>query len=171
VDGLGGPVAGGTFTAIVPVAVEGENPIHAQAKDGAAHTAADDVRVIRDTTAPSVDLTAPPALRRGQTAKASVVASDNLTGVAKVTFHFGSQTIGPVQAPPFEADLVVPEGATGGQTITLTAEAEDGAGNVGHSAPHGVRVTTAGAIVGQVLADDTGLPVAGARVRMGTTET
>src|SRR5262249_44836592 len=150
---------------------EGENLVRATARDGAQHAATAEVRVVRDTTPPSVDLTAPTTLRRGQTGKASVLAADALTGIAGVTFHFAGQTIGPITAPPFEADRGGPAPGTGGQTLELTADAEDGAGNVGHAAPRGVLVTTAGALVGQVLSDDTGLPLAGATVRMGASET
>ncbi len=172
VNGVPAVVTGSTFATTVPLEAEAGNTLVAKATDGADHTGfSDPVTVVRDTIPPSLELSAPATIRRTQPGTAVAVASDEGTGVASVTFKFGDQTIGPLTTPPFEASLVVPDGAVAGQTIDLTAEAQDRAGNAAVPVHRPVAVTTAGAIVGQVLVDDTGLPLAGATVHMGTSDT
>ena len=61
---------------------------------------------------------------------------------------------------------MVPEDAQSGDTLVVTATATDRAGNTA-IASRGVRVASAGVVVGQVLDDTTSLPLAGATVLKG----
>jgi hypothetical protein len=143
---------------------DGDNQLRVVATDATGRTGEAAVVLTQDAVPPSVTLSAPENITRGRGAQAVASATDNL-GVAQVVIRLNGAAVGTFNAPPFAADLSVPAGAAAGQTLTLTAEATDRAGNTA-VATQTLRVIADGVVVGQVLSDATGLPVAGARVRV-----
>jgi RHS repeat-associated protein len=152
-----------TFAAAAVPLTEGDNRLLAQATDGAGRTASAEVVVTRDSTPPAVALSAPDRLGRGQTGRAVVTVTDAVA-VGSVVLRLGGQTLATLQAPPFETDFTVPAGAANGDTLVVSAQATDTAGNTA-SASRGVRVAGDGLVVGQALSDTTSLPLSGVTVR------
>ena len=147
-------LAGGTHTVSAAV--------HDAAGNGA--TASRSFELIFDTEPPTIDLAAPDhvTLERGGRAVAEV---EDDVAVAEVVFRLDGVELARATEPPFEADVAAPAGAEVGDVLVLTAEASDPAGNVA-TAAHEIRVVAAGVVVGQVLSDETGHPLAGVRVRL-----
>ena len=118
-----------------------------------------------DTTLPSVlQFTAPTQLSPGQSGSATVTVSD-VAPIASVVFQLNGSTIGTSTTPPYTINVTAPTTAASGSTLTLTAVVTDIAGN-STSANKGIQVVSAGVIVGQVLSDSTGLPLAGASLNV-----
>lgn len=153
----------GTFSASAPLA-EGDNTLVAEARDPLGRTATASRLVTRDSLAPFVELSAPERVVRGRTGEATATATD-ASSITSVVFLLDGVEIARLSAPPYVATFQAPASAANGQTLTLVARATDAVGHVG-TASRAVRVAGGGAVVGQVLADDTGLPLSGADVRL-----
>ncbi len=135
------------------------------ATDVAGNQATASLAVSIDKTPPVISQLATPAeLAQGATATVSLAATDDV-GIASVVFEVGGATVATVSAPPYQFQLAVPADAKPGDTLTVTAVVADLAGNTA-SASRGVAVGAQGVVVGQALADATGLPLAGAVVQM-----
>ncbi len=133
--------------------------------DQAGNQASASVTLKIDKTPPSItQLAAPAQLAPGGTGTVSVTAADDV-GIASVVFQVGGTTVATLTAPPYQFDVVVPPGAKAGDTLTVTAVVSDLAGNSA-SASRGIAVVSSGVVVGQVLADATGLPLPGAVVQV-----
>lgn len=143
---------------------DGDNQLRVVATDAAGRAGEAAVVLTQDAIPPVVTLTTPENITRGRGAQAVASATDNL-GIAQVVIKLNGATVGTFNAAPFASNLVVPAGVAAGETLTVTAEATDRAGNIA-VATQTLRVIADGVIVGQVLSDATGLPVAGARVRV-----
>jgi len=152
-------LAGGTFTATVPVAA-GDNHLVATAADSLGRTAQAEVVVTSDTTPPVVSIDAPSTIGRLAGATATVSASDNV-GLAQVVTSIGGAVANTSTTAPVNVTLTVPASANVGDTVVVTAVATDRAGNTA-SATQSLRVVGDGVVAGQVLSDVTGLPLAGA---------
>ncbi|HEX4965048.1 MAG TPA: Ig-like domain-containing protein [Thermoanaerobaculia bacterium] len=148
------------------VSTEGAGQVIAgTVQDQAGNQATASVTLNIDKTPPTLtQLDVPSQLPPGGTGTVSVTATDNLS-LAAVAFQVGGTTVATVTAPPYQFVLTVPPGARSGETLTVTAVATDAAGNSA-SASHGVTVASAGVVVGQVLADSTGLPLPGVVVQV-----
>ncbi len=153
----------GRFSAQVALH-EGDNPLEARALDTSGRAAVARTLVTRDSTPPLVDLAAPEMLVRSRPAQALAAVSD-ASAITAVELLLDGVLIASLDAPPYVVTLLVPEGAAGGQVLTLVARATDAAGNHG-VATRTLRVTSAGVVVGQALADESGLPLPGALVRL-----
>lgn len=90
-----------------------------------------------DTTAPSVTAVQAPAINVNRTVSLTVTASDSV-GVTTVRFYVDGTLLGSDDTSPYSIDWDT-SGETEGDH-TLTAEAEDAAGNVGASAASTVTV-------------------------------
>lgn len=143
---------------------DGDNHLRVVATDNAGRAGEATVVLTQDAIAPVLTLAVPEVITRGRGGRALVTAADNL-GVAQVVIKLNGTAIGSFNAPPFEANIAVPPGATTGDLLTVAAEATDHAGNTA-IATQQMRVIADGVVVGQVLSDATGLPLAGARVRV-----
>jgi RHS repeat-associated protein len=158
------PAASGawSFTATgVPLA-EGDNTLRAVATDVGGRTGEASVLVTRDSTPPVVALATPESISRNRPGQATASVTDAV-GVGQVTVSVNGQVAGTFTSPPYQVPLTVPPGVNPTDTLTVVAQATDLAGNVGQ-ASRGVRVVGEGVVVGQVLSDLTGLPLAGALV-------
>lgn len=158
---------GATFTlASLPLAENG-NVVEATAEDALARQGSASVNVFRDSLPPAVELTAPGLLVRGRAEKAVASANDGSgSGVASVEFRIDEQPVATLGQPPFEIPLEAPAALASGASFTVSARATDLAGNLGAPASRTVAVVSEGVVVGQVLADETSLPLAGATVRL-----
>ena len=147
---------------------DGDNSIVVIATDASSRTGEATVTITRDATPPVVVLTAPSQVtrKRGGNASASITDTSAIAGVA---FRLDGVVIAELTAAPYAVDFTAPESAAVGSILTLTAEARDAAGNTG-MASHDVKVVADGVIVGQVLDDATGLPIANARVAVAGRE-
>ncbi|MCU1348603.1 MAG: hypothetical protein JWO56_1633, partial [Acidobacteria bacterium] len=145
----------------VPV-VDGDNALVVIATDGASRTGQAQVVVTRDATLPTVTLVAPEQLPLTTSAKAVITASDNLA-LASVRVTLNGVELLKATQPPFDVTFAAPASAKAGDTLTLLVEATDKAGNIA-TATKAIKVISAGVVVGQVLADETGLPVENAQV-------
>ena len=167
VSGVVATVTGSTWEAVVPL-VEGDNTITAVAKSGSGRESQpDSVMVTRDGIPPTVDLQTPESIGRDEPGRGRVDASDNLPGVVVRAF-IGGVAVGPAAPPPYEFDIVAPPQAPSGSTLEVRAVATDRAGNSSSPLSRSVRIAAAGVVVGQVLSDETGLPLAGATVILET---
>lgn len=134
-------------------------------QDQAGNQATTSVTLNIDETPPTIlQLTAPSQLSPGQSGSATVTVSDTAP-VAAVVFQLNGSAIGTVLAPPYTINVTAPSNANSGSTLTLTAVVTDVAGN-SNSASKGIQVVSAGVIVGEVLSDATGLPLAGANLQV-----
>ncbi len=159
--------AGATFTVPAVALAEGENAIEAVAEDGFQRSATARVRVLRDSLPPTVGLTAPDRLLRGRVEKAVASVTDGTgSGVARVVFSVNGAEKATLGQPPFEIPLEAPEGVASGETITVSVQAFDLAGNASEPVSRAVAVVSEGVVTGHVLADETSLPLAGATVRL-----
>src|SRR5262249_4368973 len=122
------------------------------------------VAVTRDSIPPAIDLVAPPMVSKARPGRATADVRD-ASGVADVTFRIDGATPTTLTSPPFAADLPIPAQARDGDTFALTVEAQDGAGNLA-TVTRGINVGADGVIVGHVLSDATGLPIAAASVHL-----
>lgn len=158
-----GPVTGSSrpFAATISLA-EGENHLVATATDAFARTAQTEVIVARDSTSPTVSITAADTISRLRGAAATISASDDI-GLAEITATLNGQPVATFTSAPTTLPLTVPAAVAVGDTLTLTVVATDRAGN-SSSASHALRVIADGVVTGQVLSDETGLPLAGATV-------
>jgi RHS repeat-associated protein len=133
--------------------------------DVAGNSASTHVTLNVEQTPPSVlSFTAPSQLAPGQSGTATVTAS-SLSGITAVVFQLNGSTLSTLNSPPYSITFSAPTTATAGSTLTLTVSAADAAGNANSSA-RGIQVVLAGVVTGQVLADATGLPLAGAIVQI-----
>lgn len=163
VGGVATPVQGGTFSAVVPL-TEGENHIQVIATDGLARPGGAEVVVTRDSTPPIVEMSAPESISRRRGAQATITASDSFS-LDRVVVMANGVTLGSYTQAQTVVDLAVPEALAAGSLLVVTATAIDRAGNA-TTATRSLRVIADGVIVGQALADDTGLPLPGATIRM-----
>lgn len=106
----------------------------------------------------------PSQLSIGQTGAVSLTVSDTTT-ITAVVFQLNGANIASFTSSPYTTTISVPSSANAGDTLTVTAIVTDIAGNT-TTANRGVQVVAAGAIVGQVLKDATGLPLQGATVQI-----
>jgi hypothetical protein len=151
------------------ISSEGQNqPIPGQAIDIAgniADVAVSGMTVSIDKTAPSiVQLSTPDHISGLHGGQISAIVNDNFT-VSQVVFKLNGAPIGTQTSAPFAANLLVPAGSNPGDTLTVTVEATDQAGNLATSS-RVVRVAADGVIVGQVLDDATSFPVLQATVQV-----
>src|SRR6185436_4533344 len=151
------------FSAVVPL-LEGQNVLAVSATNAAGRRGEASVGVVRDTQPPSIDVVTPD---RVSVSRPGQVFADVLdaNGVAEVVFLVNGVAELARTAPPFVLDLQAPPGARNGDTLELTVQARDGAGNQA-TVSRAVRVAATGVFVGQVLSDITGLPLAGATVAL-----
>jgi hypothetical protein len=145
------------FSATVPLN-EGDTVIVASATDGANRQGTAQVMVTRDATPPAIALTVGPKVTRARPAPASLIATDNLV-LDRVTVAVNGTIVRTFTAPPFVLDIAVPEGARPGDTLSIVAVAIDRVGNTAQSLAS-LPVAADGAVVGQVLSDVTGRPIA-----------
>jgi RHS repeat-associated protein len=167
VNGVAAGVTGAgpfRFTAIVSLN-EGDNAIVARAEALGRLPATASVDVKRDSTPPVLDVTAPERISLTAKSQASAEANDP-SGIARVVFSVNDGSGSALSSEPFRFEVAAPANAQNGDTIELRVDAEDHAGNVA-SVSKAVRVVSAGVIVGQVLSDVTGRPIAGATVTPG----
>ncbi len=163
VAGVAATVAGATWEARVPLA-EGDNTIVATARSASGRESGPaSVLVTRDSIAPTVDLQTPETIGRDEPGRGRAEASDNLPGVL-VEVRIDGVPVGAASPPPYEFDIVAPSQAPSGATLEVTAVATDRAGNVSSPLARAVRIAAEGVVVGQVLSDETGLPLADATV-------
>jgi hypothetical protein len=136
------------------------------ATDNAGNTATPaSYKINIDQTLPSIlQFSSPTQLAPGQSATATVSATDNI-GVASVVFQLNGTTISTLLGPPYTASFTIPGTANAGDTVTLTVVVSDLAGNA-NSSSRGIQVVAAGVVVGQVLSDVNGLPFEGATVQV-----
>ncbi|MEN3337502.1 MAG: hypothetical protein V7647_1178, partial [Acidobacteriota bacterium] len=110
--------------------------VSATARDAAGNvgTASATVTVVAepDTEKPVAHVRAPLHASPGTVLQITATASDNV-GVASVILAADATTVGSLTAPPFEATYVIPAAAVVGSTVTVSAQATDGAGNRGTS--------------------------------------
>ncbi len=143
--------------------VDGDNTFTIEATDAGGRATTARVTVTRDSVLPTLDLQTPATVSRGRAATASASATDNLA-VEHVEIRLGS-TVLCSASTSCSAPIVIPEGFNPGDSLTITAEATDRAGNT-TTTSRTVRVTTDGVVTGTVLNDLTSLPVAGATVTL-----
>ena len=147
------------------VSSEGQNqPVPGQAVDVAGNVATGSITVSIDKTAPSiVQISAPDHISRLHGGQIDVTVNDNFT-VTQVVISLNGTALTTSASAPYQAPLQVPAGSNPGDTLTISVQATDEAGNV-QTASRGVRVAADGVVVGQVLSDTTSFPVQGATVQ------
>jgi len=147
------------------VATEGQNQnINAQATDVAGNVATGTVSLSIDKTPPTiVQLSTPDSVSHLHPGLITVTANDNFT-VAQVIISVNGSTLGTFTTAPYQTALQVPAGANPGDTLSITAQATDQAGNT-QTSTRVVRVAADGVVVGQVLSDATSLTLKGATVQ------
>ncbi len=134
-------------------------------QDQAGNQATTSVTLNIDKTPPAIlQFTAPSQLSPGQSGSATITVTD-IAPIASVVFELNGTEVGTALAPPYTVSVTAPTTATSGSTLTLTAVVTDIAGNVA-SANAGIQIASAGVIVGEVLSDATGLPLAGANLQV-----
>jgi hypothetical protein len=161
-DGLSG-VASCPSTAVI--SSEGQNQsVPGQARDVAGNAGTAAVTVSIDKTAPTIiQITAPDHISRLHGGQVSVTVTDNFS-VSQVVISANDTPLGTFSTAPYQVDLQVPVTANPGDTVTVTVQATDAAGNTQMSS-RGVRVSADGVVVGQVLSDVTSFPIPGAVVQ------
>lgn len=156
-------VQAGEFSADVTLA-EGENHLHVVATDALGRTGGAEVIVTRDSTPPSIEMAAPDTISRRRGAQASITASDSFA-LERVVVTANGAALGTFTQGQVAVDLTAPESLAVGAMLVVTATAVDRAGNTA-TATRSLRVIADGVIVGQAIADDTGLPLRDASVRV-----
>jgi hypothetical protein len=148
------------------VGTEGLNQnISGHATDAAGNVGTGSITLNIDKTPPTiVQLVAPDHISRLHSGLITVTANDNFS-VAQVVISVNGTALGTFSSAPYQATLQVPLGSNPGDTLTVTAQATDAAGNT-QTATRGVRVAADGVVVGQVLSDVTSFPIQGATVQM-----
>ena len=121
--------------------------------------------VTRDSIPPTVDLQVPETVAPGVPAAGLVTATDNRVGTVEVQVSIDGGAVGAPGPAPYAFEVLAPTGTPSGTTLVVTATATDVAGNPA-SVSEGVKVAGEGVVVGQVLADETSLPLAGATVAL-----
>jgi RHS repeat-associated protein len=105
--------------------------IAARATDTSGHTAEDsaEITVVQapDTTAPTVELSAPARIGAGRTLSVSAIAADN-TGVTAVHFYVDDVLIESDTQAPYDASFPVPASAAPNSVLNVRARAVDYAG-------------------------------------------
>jgi hypothetical protein len=153
-----------TFTLTAVPLTAGDNTVKVTATDALSRTTEATVLVTRDSTPPSLEVSAPDVITRSRGAHVTATADDNL-GLKNVVFKLNGTVLATQTAAPFAVDVTVPATAVPGDTLTLVVVATDKAGNA-TTVTKTLRVIAEGAVVGQVLSDSTSLPIRGARVRV-----
>jgi RHS repeat-associated protein len=139
--------------------------INGTVQDQAGNQATASVTLNIEKTAPRIlQFSAPSQLSIGQSGAVTLTATNNAP-ITAVIFQMNGANIATLSTPPYTANITVPSSANAGDTLTITALVTDIAGNTS-SANRGIQVIAAGAVVGQVLTDSTGLPLAGATVQV-----
>ena len=118
-----------------------------------------------DTTAPVVQLAAPPTIPAGGTIALTATATDE-SGISAVVFTVDGAHVGTDTEAPFEASYTVPASAIAGMTFRSEARAIDFAGLEAADTKQTILATPSvgeGFILGEIYNDGTGLPMAGAR--------
>ena len=164
--------SGCLYMVTVPLAA-GDNTLRAKAYDALDREGVSGpVMVTRDNEPPVIQsFETPPQIIRGQTGQASTVVTDNVRmatvnvlvdGAVKNTCETQTGT-----TLSCSATLEVPEGATVGSSLKVEVEGFDAAGNrVLSEPPRQVTIAASGVLVGQVLDDATGWPLADADVKL-----
>jgi len=156
-----------SFSATVPLA-NGDTHIVVVATDATGRTGQAEVDVTRDSIPPAIELSASERITKRRPGEAVVSASDNLF-VSQVTLAVDGAIVATLPSASGQTiGFSAPASARAGDTLTLVATAVDRAGNTA-SATATVRVAADGALVGQVLSDVTGRPLAEAEVVMTPT--
>ncbi len=147
------------------ISTEGQNQsVPGQARDIAGNVGASAVTVSIDKTPPSIiQITAPDHISRLHGGQVSVTVNDNFS-VNQVIISANNAPLGTFSSAPYQVDLQVPATANPGDTITVSVQATDQAGNT-QTSSRGVRVAADGVVVGQVLSDVTSFPIADAVVQ------
>ena len=122
------------------VASEGQNQnISGQATDVAGNVATGSITISIDKTPPSiVQISTPDHISRLHSGQISVTVDDNFS-VQQVVINVNGAALGTFTSAPYQASLSVPAGANPGDTLTVSVQATDQAGNV-QTASRGVRV-------------------------------
>ncbi|MDV6374095.1 Ig-like domain-containing protein [Deinococcus arenicola] len=116
----------------------------------------------KDTTKPTVTLSAAPkSVVPGGAVTLTAAASDDI-GVTKVSFYQGNTLISEDTAAPYEATTTVSGTASG--TVTYRAVASDAAGNTAEATDTVSVLTGKGVIQGIVVDQNIGAPVAGSAI-------
>jgi hypothetical protein len=166
VNGVAATVAGGTWEAQVPLA-EGDNTVTATAKSASGRPSdPDSVLVTRDSIPPTVDLQTPESIGRDEPGTGRVDAADNLPGVV-AEVRIDGVPVGPPAPTPYEFAIAASPQAVEAGKVVVTAQATDKAGHKSEVVTRNVHIR-AGVVVGQVLSDETGLPLAEATVTLET---
>ena len=147
---------------------EGDNSIIVLATDAGGRTGQAELTITRDATPPVVTLAAPSQITRKRDGNATASIVDD-SAIVSVTFRIDDDVLAELTDSPYTISFAAPASAALGSVFSLIAEARDAAGNVG-LATQQVKVVSDGVLVGQVLDDSTGLPVAGARITVTGSE-
>jgi hypothetical protein len=100
------------------------------------------VIVARDSTSPTVSITAADTISRLRGAAATISAADDI-GLAQIAATLNGQPVATFTTAPTTLPLTVPAAVAVGDTLTLTVVATDRAGN-SSSASHALRVIADG---------------------------
>lgn len=152
--------------------VEGQNQFTVVATSQSQCSASQVLSITRDSLPPTLQLDAPSRLAAKEAGHAVVHASDaRLTEVRFVVRLHGEVVAQQARSsPPFEFDFSAPPGAHAGETLELSASALDQAGNSAEASTT-VTLTSAGIVVGRVISDATGQPLAGASASLNALTT
>ena len=167
------PLAPYEATALVPANAPtgGVLAVVARATDTSGNAAESSLDIpvneIRDTTPPTVTLTAPADAYPGQLIDVSATASD-AGGIATVAFGVDGANLASLTTAPFATTYRVADTASPGTTLAVTARATDYAALTADTATS-VRVISVptlsrGVVTGEAFDDATGLPLGGALV-------
>ena len=165
VNGVTATVDGGIFAATVAL-FDGDNPIRVVATDEGGRSTEANVIVTQDAIPPVLELNTPDTLSGITPSEVTANVTDNLA-LAEVVLSVNGVAAATFAGPPFALELAIPEGVLSGDTVLVSLEATDTAGNTA-STSRGIIVIEDGVIVGQVLSDTTSLPIVGATVTLGS---
>ena len=165
VNGVPASVSPGIFVATVAL-VDGDNPVRVVATDEGGRSTEANVIVTQDAIPPALELTTPDTISGITPGEVTANVTDNLE-LDSVVMRVNGVVAGTFAGPPFALELPVPDGVLPGDTVLISLEAADTAGNTASTA-RGVIVIEDGVIVGQVLWDRTSLPIEGATVTLGS---
>ncbi len=168
----GGPCASGCAFGATVELPEGDSQVLVVATDAAGRASEFALPVTRDSTPPTLALVTPEKISAGRPGQAVASVADNLglqaaTLSARVTAECSLGSVSGT-GPSLLLDLVVPDCARPGDTVTVTLDATDHAGNAAATS-RALRVVADGAIAGQALDAATGLPLAGVEVQAAST--
>jgi YD repeat-containing protein len=139
INGVVASLSSGSFSATVPLAVEGDNVIHIVAVDAAGNTTDSTRTVTRDTQAPTLSLTSPAdqAILTGATVTVTGTVQDAMT----TTVNANGVDLPVAQNGSFSGSVTVTQGVS-----FVTVSATDKAGNATSIARQVIYDTTAPAV-------------------------